>query len=37
VDKFTIKYFFVAHSYTLEKEDMMLDARTKVQEMIEVR
>jgi hypothetical protein len=37
VDQYDIKHFFVAHSYTLNKEDMMLDARSKVLEMISVR
>lgn len=35
--KYNIKNFFVAHSYTLNLEDVMLEALPKVEDQIAVR
>lgn len=35
--KHSIKKYLVAHSYTLEKDDMVVDALPKVEAMIEIR
>lgn len=37
VEKHDIKKFLVAHSYTLNAEDMVLDARSKVEDQLYVR
>lgn len=36
-EKHNIKYYFVAHSYTLKKEDIVIEAMAKILDQIEAR